>query len=330
MVSAIRAYDLVGRCVKIEHNSPGWMASTDAVLSMQECDLHRTPDVHLELIEVEDGTHVDTHLPLPGSGFLQGEYALLVNREVPCRIYVDGSQRWNDYTGYGRTWVNHALGRGKAVRCQTADVWPFYDHLVLTFNVLQSVLMKAGLYSVHAGGVLVNGRGVLFTGASGSGKSTATCALLQMGYPALSDERVLLFEADGLLATSFSDIIKVNDATLREFFPDLAATRAFWRGADESYFKLSSVPGWKRISQAEVDYLMIFQRTGTPDTHLEPIIPSRTVGHLFPVTLNPYDPVQLAQKFDFLARFLDRVRCYRVYFGTDMKRFAQTIAEVVR
>jgi hypothetical protein len=329
-VSAIRSYDLVGRCVRIEHNSPRWMASTDAVLSMQECDVHRTADIHLELIEVEDGTQVDTHIPLPRTGSPQGEYVLHVNREVPCRIYVDGSQRWNDYVGYGRTWVNHAIGRGKAVRYRAADVWPFYDHLVLTFNVLQSLLTRSGLYCVHAGGILVNRRGVLFTGVSGSGKSTASCAFLQRGYPALSDERVLLFEADGFMGTSFSDIIKVNDTTLREFFPNLAATRAFWRGGDECYFKMSSVPGWKRVSWAAVDYLMVFQRTGIPDTHLEPILPSRTVEHLFPVTLNPYDPMQMAQKFDFLARFLDRVKCYKVYFGTDMKRFAESIAEVVR
>lgn len=86
---------------------------------------------------------------------------------------------------------------------------------------------SADFLAVHAGLVAFRGRTVLVPGQSGSGKSTATAALLSLGAVYMSDDVVNL--ARGSLAASgfpFPLTIKADNAPrLAALFPDLAAQR---------------------------------------------------------------------------------------------------------
>ena len=56
-----------------------------------------------------------------------------------------------------------------------------------------------GLEVLHASGVVVGGRAVLFAGAPGAGKSSLAAALLHRGAALLSDDTVALESRDGAL-----------------------------------------------------------------------------------------------------------------------------------
>lgn len=63
---------------------------------------------------------------------------------------------------------------------------------------LQAALRRARVFDVHAAGAVepVSGKGALFVGTSGSGKTTLTLLLTESGWCYLSDDMVVLREAE--------------------------------------------------------------------------------------------------------------------------------------
>lgn len=324
---SVSVFDLLGTRIRMEFNSRAWRSSTACFLSLPTGDPELPSDVVLQLLEVENEQQADQIIPLPAEDTLQTEYLLLLSREVPCRAYVDKPLRWVDLAGYARTRVNQPVGAGVVLRYKNCGIERFYDHLLFSFNLLNHLLAVANYYSVHAACVSVHDRGVLITGDSGSGKSTAAFALMRKGHPVLSDERVLLRGTRQITAAAVSDVVKVQRTAIRQFFPELQTGGGIFETDDECYFKIGQVAGWHHATAAPARCLLVLQKTGERRSRLEKIHPARTVEHLFPVTISLGNPVQVAEKFAFLAQFLETVECCRVYFGTDMDHFAETVAE---
>lgn len=98
------------------------------------------------------------------------------------------------------------------------------SHLFLTLPLLE-ILKRHQRFAVHAGGVAIRGRAVLFPGVSGAGKSTLTLACVRAGWEFLGDDVVLIREVeDGRLRVhAFPDELDLTEESLR-FFPELAST----------------------------------------------------------------------------------------------------------
>lgn len=86
---------------------------------------------------------------------------------------------------------------------------------------LAALLRHRGWFPLHAGGLVRNGRGVLLTARSGSGKSTAALSLVRHGWKYLSDDTVLLrSEDDQIQAYSFRRNFHV-DPDVADHFSEL-------------------------------------------------------------------------------------------------------------
>lgn len=88
-------------------------------------------------------------------------------------------------------------------------------HTYLLGVVLSFSLLKRGLDPLHATAVVVDGRAVGFLGDTGYGKSSLGGAFIQIGYPALTDDLLVLREGNqGFFAYSGPPRIKL--------FPEVA------------------------------------------------------------------------------------------------------------
>ncbi len=111
-----------------------------------------------------------------------------------------------------------------AVRANDPRAVFLASHLFLTLPLLE-ILKRHERFAVHAGGVALRGRCVLFPGVSGAGKSTLVLACVRAGWDFLGDDLVLLRDSDGadLQVHGFPDEIDLTEESLR-FFPELMAT----------------------------------------------------------------------------------------------------------
>ncbi len=82
-------------------------------------------------------------------------------------------------------------------------------HLFFTLPFIE-LLKRRGLYSVHAAGLGLDGRGLLLAGPSGSGKSTLAVALIDAGFDFLGDDMLFLaLRSSGLRVLAFPDELDI-------------------------------------------------------------------------------------------------------------------------
>ncbi|MDU2673344.1 MAG: hypothetical protein E7C49_15165 [Clostridium sp.] len=70
--------------------------------------------------------------------------------------------------------------------CENADMQLFKVYLMC--SCLGFIMLQRDQVAIHGGTVVIDGKGVIFTGNRGAGKSTLTTALRHKGYPFISDD----------------------------------------------------------------------------------------------------------------------------------------------
>lgn len=325
-----RCFDFFGVIIELCADSDAWYDTVDNYLIMSRCSLPAQPSIKLALSETA-AAGVDS-IPLPEEEYLVEEGSVLLNRPVPYKIFAAGHMRWSDYQGYGRVRIDYARGEASVCRVRDSGIHSFYDSILLAANVLMSLLAKAGFYSVHASCVSVGGTGVLFTGHSGRGKSTAAYAMMRKGCPIISDDRVLLHKTrESYLGAAITDVFKLRRQAVEDFFPELSRQRPLYLHDGDYYYKVGQAESRIEFkSSTPVSKVIILEQSGKPESYITRINPARVVGELFPVTLNSNDPYNTSRKFGYLMDFLDSVDCCRLSFGTNMEHFAAAVEQLVR
>jgi len=322
--------------INLAGNDRGWNRSVTSYLSLPKVEKTETETVITLELYLGSKSELDSIIPLPGADCLVREKTLLVDRPVLNSTYSRDNIRWVDYEGFGRFMLNYGENRAVAGLLEDSGISQVYADIALGYNPLLSLLAGHGYYSVHASCARVMGKGFLFTGYGGSGKSTSAYALLRGGHPILADDRILLRKegisegADHYRAHSISDVFKLQQEAVDKFFPEVKDIKPLHRVDDEYYYKAANLKGSPYLNCTDVDYLIIFEKTGKKETRLEKINPSRVVGDLFPVTMSNYEAAAMEKKFSFLTGFLENVDCYKVYFGTDMDGFVGCVEELAQ
>jgi hypothetical protein len=308
-----RCYDFHGVVIRVYAEDAEVGEAVDARLRHFRIAAARAADVDVELRTAAAGGHA--------IGRPDGRGRPVYDAPAGEVSYFDDEDRlYIDYEDRVRVLARPAEG---AIVSSAAehDVW-LLSRPLLTLPLVE-VLKRRGLYSVHAGGVALGGRAILFPGASGSGKSTLVVALARAGFGFLADDMVFLSnEADqGLRVHAFPDEADVSDRTAG-WFPELAslvgATPAGWpkhRVRVEDTFAAS-------VAEVAEPALVVLPRIGEcRESTIEPADPSDALLELAPNVLLTERASSQAH-LDALGRLVRSSRCYRLTTGRDFGRVA--------
>lgn len=314
--------------VRIASESRTWLEAFTRYLAVSWTALPLSWDLELTMLEA-DRTTLESRLPLPDKGLLRHEGPCFFDDEATYRFFAEDHRSWIDWERLGRIHTDSKEGKALAVKLFPETVDPFLDLLVFGYNPLMGLFSKKGYQSVHAACVDVNGKGVLLTGMSGGGKSTAAAAMLLHGHRLVSDDRLLLFQEEVYKGLNLSDVFKVRKDAIAGYLPGLSSLSPLHEWRDEIYFKASEHPAFRFVTETEIRALAVFKKTGRKETSINRIHPAHVVKDLFPVTMNPYDPKQSKGKFLFLMTMMGEIPCFQVHMGTDLERFAQCMEKTL-
>jgi hypothetical protein len=179
--------------------------------------------------------------------------------------------------------VKNALFSGSSVRIFEQFLYQIY------YTLLQEKYpsQKPDNYLLHACGVKKDGLGYVFTGRSGSGKSTIAC--LADKYQVLNDEMVIIGKKNGqyqVRSTPFNGEFKTKvnrSAPLRAIF--------YLRHGDRNYLK----------PLTPIEFVSLAIR--------EVVVPTSL--------LSVHSANDLSKMTDFCADLVSEVPCYELYFVPD-------------
>lgn len=197
------------------------------------------------------------------------------------------------------------------------------------------LLEDRGLVSIHGSAASDEEGALLFTGVSGSGKTTSLLALLVRGYRMLTDDTILMNEKAVL---PFHLRSMIHRDTL-ERFPSLAsaiAKNSTWNDEADGWWMqlgdLYSVQHEPAIPRAVFcthiwNSLRSSCREIEPTKMLSVLLKSYRMeaSIIFPPT-----PEQLKRAFSVYSKIVEEKPCYHLYIGKDPERLFYTIKEAAK
>lgn len=316
-------FDVFGQRVEFFGDSEMCLKNLNFYLTLPQIDKLDKLDLSVEVREVTS-CDVDRRIPLPREIFKIGSYTIRANIEIQNRTYAREAIYWADYAGVGRIKLDFLQGKAQVLIIADNTVLPTYQKFLFIDFVLDRLLGARGIFSIHGSCASINGKGIAFTGSSGTGKSTAAYALLIRGYPVITDEKLFLFKRLGYVGGAITDIVKVRAEAVNRFFPELSINSPYDVIEKETYYQIGRT-GYCWQAETPVDYLCMLEQTGQASTSIEGVSLAKMVGQLFPVTMSACIPFNRPNKFNFLMDFLNETPCYCIKFGTDMDDFVHSV-----
>jgi hypothetical protein len=130
---------------------------------------------------------ISSELALPELPEAEGEPDVFIRLGKIPRVVREACV--NDELAYHNlTGAYHIMNGREIVVDPLPDVNPDALRVVLLGRVMAYLLRQRGWLSLHASGVAVGSFGVLFLGASGSGKSTTAAAFYRRGHQVITDD----------------------------------------------------------------------------------------------------------------------------------------------
>ncbi len=205
----------------------------------------------------------------------------------------------------------------------------YLDERAKPFAKLISVWLKGHRVVLGHGGVVGrNGRGILFAGLGGTGKSTTSVACLRAGLDYVGDDYVGLeeqgpgrFYARAYFSSALLDIDRFADFAERFIAPHHGhETKSLAHFADWLPHRL---PDGLAIGAVVVPRI-----TGREEHRLRPTSKIDALMALAPSTLLMMPLPEVAQ-FEMLARLVQSVPAYRLELGTDLETIPRAIEPIL-
>jgi hypothetical protein len=315
-----RHYRFGGACLSVESDSTAVLEAVQARVHWAECEAPAQPDL---VISFEMVDHLPELLPSSAAG-----RSLLDHPTARLTYLPDSDRLIAQLLEEGAAVIDPQASRARVYLQRTAGRTDWLgSHPMLTFAVSE-LLKRRGICSIHAAGAAVNGRAVLFAGASGVGKSTLSVALIRRGFGFLGDDRQYLKGGSlGLRVLGFPDAIDLRDGTpglFEELRPVLSTPKQpgwpKWKLQAESY-------GVEIVRECSPG-LLIFPVIGEGfESELQPLESFEALGQLAR-NVTPTDPAAARVQLDLVAMLVRTSDCYRLRTGRDFDSLAERLREL--
>jgi hypothetical protein len=236
------------------------------------------------------------------------------------------------YVDYGRVRARVEASAGSALVSVLEPVeevaWAATRPLV-TLPLLE-LLKRRGLFGIHAGGVALDGHGVVLAGSSGAGKTTLALALALAGFDLLGDDMLFLrAEQDEPVVLAFPDELDVSETTV-SFFPGLAARLRPDALAGAAKRQVDPTALQAAVVAEARPALVLFPRIA-PDgpSALEPISFDEALLELAPNVLLT-EPSSSQRHLEALGSLLRAARSFRLATGRDFDQVTASVRELLQ
>lgn len=234
----------------------------------------------------------------------------------------------------GSYWLRYSEGAAfridGAARC--VDAWwvePLTEADSITYllgPVLAFLLRLQGRVPLHASGVAIDGRAMLFAGHAGAGKSTTAAALASLGHPLLSDDVVPLADGNGgPSAWPGYPRVSLCDDAAQALFADGDGLPAFSATYRKRYLDLETAGLAFQPAPLPIgEVVVLADHAPGPVPAVRPLGPREALVALLPHTYGTYliDMRMRAREFDVLARLVTAVPVYEVRFAAGVETLA--------
>lgn len=209
------------------------------------------------------------------------------------------------------------LTRVSVLQPDPTQTW-LLSHPLFTLPFIES-MKRRGRYSLHAAGLCRNGRGLIFPGGSGAGKTTLAIRLLQSGFDFLSDDMLFLDpSAEKLRVLGFPDEIDVTGETL-ERMPELQEIPGFGKipGSPKYQIRPEALRAHCIVPHCRAAALIFPRIAATGRSALTPMDRTEALMALAPNVLLT-EAVASQAHFSALGRLAAETVSYRLETGRDL------------
>jgi hypothetical protein len=198
--------------------------------------------------------------------------------------------------------------------------------------LLAELLKGKGYFLSHCSGVEKNGKGIIFPGFSGAGKTTSCIAFIRHGFGFLGDDRPMLrYNKSGRLdLLCFPEPIDVTDYTI-QLFPELKNYRLFLDNRNlrkQSFNAEELYPGSTRNSC--IPRLILFPEISPiKKSFLEVFPKSEALKTFLPHSLLAFDKEIAKKHFDIIFDLIQSTDCYKLKLGTDLENLPDLVESIL-
>ncbi len=188
-----------------------------------------------------------------------------------------------------------------------------------------------GLYHLHAGGVVLDGRGILIVGDGGMGKSSTTLALVAAGADCLSDD-VLFVAATDQTCFGLPAPLRLSPE-IHSIYPSLASGPISRAEDGKIWVDFRGLLPGKFTAAAPAPHIILLPRISAEEpTHVVPTEKAEALGRMLVSSAwvtSERLPLRDAQ-MNALARLVDQATCYELVLGPDAKSDWNRVGKAVR
>lgn len=204
----------------------------------------------------------------------------------------------------------------------------------IVMNFLSMCLLKRNIFCVHAAALSKDGKGFLFPGRSGSGKTTISISLVQSGYKFLSDDYPLIKDDNSHFEIlAFPQRLKVRNDTLKQF-PELVAYKKRKNiTMARPFIDISEVFLDCVSEKVEAIYLVFPHLINSQKTSCMKTSKSEALRKLLPCIYDPFSNIESSVTFrktifEFAYNLVNKTKCFNLFLGKNASKLQNSLETI--